>query len=155
MNFDPLEFVSVTLAFLALVVGVTVWIVSRIAALSERHVTESGKLRLDITSHLDVALKNLQVEIDDMRSDEAKRRQELATITQNASVQMQRQINQLRDASATKPELQATEGRLTSAMVDVKTQVSKISDKLDIIPEIRAELGALARQVREAIGHNP
>jgi predicted nucleic acid-binding Zn-ribbon protein len=155
MNFDPLEFVSVTLAFLALVVGVTVWIVSRIAALSERHVTESGKLRLDITSHLDVALKNLQVEIDDMRSDEAKRRQELATITQNASVQMQRQINQLRDASATKPELQATEGRLTSAMVDVKNQVSKISDKLDIIPEIRAELGALARQVREAVGHKP
>jgi hypothetical protein len=155
MNFDPLEFVSVTLAFLALVVGVTVWIVSRIAALSERHVTESGKLRLDITSHLDVALKNLQVEIDDMRSDEAKRRQELATITQNASVQMQRQINQLRDASATKPELQATEGRLTSAMVDVKSQVAKISDKLDIIPEIRAELGALARQVREAVGHKP
>jgi predicted nucleic acid-binding Zn-ribbon protein len=155
MNFDPLEFVSVTLAFLALVVGVTVWIVSRIAALSERHVTESGKLRLDITSHLDVALKNLQVEIDDMRSDEAKRRQELATITQNASVQMQRQINQLRDASATKPELQATEGRLTSAMVDVKSQVAKISDKLDIIPEIRAELGALARHVREAVGHKP
>jgi hypothetical protein len=155
MNFDPLEFVSVTLAFLALVVGVTVWIVSRIAALSERHVTESGKLRLDITSHLDVALKNLQVEINDMRSDEAKRRQELATITQNASVQMQRQINQLRDASATKPELQATEGRLASAMVDVKSQVAKISDKLDIIPEIRAELGALARQVREAVGHKP
>jgi len=68
---------------------------------------------------------------------------------------IQQQVNQLRDGSATKPELVAVEQRLAYTLNEFKTEsrgeFAKISQKVDRLPAIEANLVAVSRTV-EKIG---
>jgi hypothetical protein len=68
---------------------------------------------------------------------------------------IQQQVNQLRDGSATKPELVAVEQRLAFSLNEFKaesrTEFAKIGQKVDRLPAMEANLVAVSRTV-EKIG---
>ena len=68
-----------------------------------------------------------------------------------AILAIQQQVNQLRDGSATKPELVAVEQRLAASLNEFKaesrTEFAKIGQKVDRLPAMEANLAAVSRAV--------
>jgi DNA repair exonuclease SbcCD ATPase subunit len=149
---DPFEIITVCLTILALYTGVIIWITSRLSSLTEKEILDIGALRIEMNTKVDAAKEAFVVSMESVKSDEGKRRHDLANQAQTAVFQLQSQLNALRDGGATKAELNAVENRLQTAISKVEASVEKLSVKLDIIPEMRLEMSALARLVREAIG---
>jgi DNA repair exonuclease SbcCD ATPase subunit len=149
---DPFEIITVCLTILALYTGVIIWITSRLSSLTEKEILDIGALRIEMNTKVDATKEAFVVSMESVKSDEGKRRHDLANQAQTAVFQLQSQLNALRDGGATKAELNAVENRLQTAISKVEASVEKLSVKLDIIPEMRLEMSALARLVREAIG---
>jgi DNA repair exonuclease SbcCD ATPase subunit len=120
--------------------------------LTEKEILDIGALRIEMNTKVDATKEAFVVGMESVKSDEGKRRHDLANQAQTAVFQLQSQLNALRDGGATKAELNAVENRLQTAISKVEASVEKLSVKLDIIPEMRLEMSALARLVREAIG---
>jgi signal transduction histidine kinase len=149
---DPFEVLAVGLTIVAMYTGALIWITSRLAALSEKQVLDIGALRLELTTKVESLKESSIVGLESMKTEEGKRRHDLANQAQTAIMQLQSQVNQLRDGGATKAELTAVEARLTTAIGEVKIQITKMGDKLDVIPELKSEVSALVRQLRDAMG---
>lgn len=151
-NVDPVEIIAVGLTVAAMYTGALIWITSRLAALSEKQVLDIGSLRLEQNTKVEALKESALAGLEALKSEEGKRRHDLANQAQTAILQLQSQVNQLRDGGATKAELSAVEARLTTAIAEVKVQITKMSDKLDVIPELKSEVSALVRQLRDAMG---
>jgi hypothetical protein len=76
--------------------------------------------------------------MDKLQTQEAKSRQELTASLQAGILSLQQQVNQLRDGSATKPELAAVEQRLAASLNEFKAETraefAKIAQKVDRLP---------------------
>jgi CHASE3 domain sensor protein len=66
---------------------------------------------------------------------------------------LQQQVNQLRDGSATKPELAAVEQRLAATLnefkAETRTDFAKISQKVDRLPAIEAHIASVSSMIEK------
>lgn len=91
--------------------------------------------------------------LDKIQTQEAKSRQEMATALQAGILSLQQQVNQLRDGSATKPELAAVEQRLAATLnefkAETRTEFAKIGQKVDRLPAMEAHLAAVSQMIEK------
>ncbi len=91
--------------------------------------------------------------LDKIQAQESKSRQELAVSVQAGILSLQQQVNQLRDGSATKPELAAVEQRLAATLNEFKAETraefAKIAHKVDRLPAMEAHLTAMSQMIEK------
>ncbi|MBW4023629.1 MAG: hypothetical protein HIU92_10915 [Proteobacteria bacterium] len=141
---DWVGMITVTVTVFALYSSALAWLVG-----------QSARLRSETKRDIEVLESLSERGLDKIQTQESKSRQEMATALQAVIQSLQQQVNQLRDASATKPELAAVEQRLAATLIEFKaetrTEFAKIAHKVDRLPAIEAHLAALSQMI-EKIG---
>lgn len=141
---DWVGMITVTVTVFALYSSALAWLVG-----------QSARLRSETKRDIEVLELLSERGLDKIQTQELKSRQEMATALQAVIQSLQQQVNQLRDASATKPELAAVEQRLAATLIEFKaetrTEFAKIAHKVDRLPAIEAHLAALSQMI-EKIG---
>jgi CHASE3 domain sensor protein len=116
---------------------------------------QNTRLRTETQRDLDALEALAERGLDKIQTQESKSRGELATTLQTTLQSLQQQVNQLRDGSATKPELAAVEQRLAATLnefkAETRTDFAKISQKVDRLPAIEAHLASVSGMI-EKIG---
>jgi hypothetical protein len=102
---DWVGIVTVTVTIFALYASALAWLVG-----------QSGRLRTETKRDIENLEAVGERGLDKIYAQESKSRQELAVSIQGGMLSLQQQVNQLRDASATKPELGAVEQRLATTL---------------------------------------
>jgi len=91
--------------------------------------------------------------LDKIQAQESKSRQELSVSVQAGILSLQQQVNQLRDGSATKPELAAVEQRLAATLnefkAETRTEFARITQKVDRLPAMEAQLAAIGQMIEK------
>lgn len=141
---DWVGMITVTVTVFALYSSALAWLVG-----------QSARLRTETKRDIETLESLSERGLDKIQAQESKSRQELATALQAGIQSLQQQVNQLRDASATKPELAAVEQRLAATLnefkAETRTEFAKIAQKVDRLPAIEAHLAALSQMI-EKIG---
>ncbi|MCB8874785.1 hypothetical protein [Acidisoma silvae] len=90
-----------------------------------------------------------------LRAETRRELESLEALMERGLDKTQTQVNQLRDGSATKPELAAVEQRLAATLNEFKAEArsdfAKISQKVDRLPAIEAHLASVSSMI-EKIG---
>jgi uncharacterized protein (DUF885 family) len=139
---DWVGFITVAVTIFALYSSALAWLVG-----------QSGRLRSETKRDIE-ALESLgERGLDKIQAQESKSRQELATGLQAGIQSLQQQVNQLRDGSATKPELAAVEQRLAATLnefkAETRTEFAKITQKVDRLPAMEAHLTAMSQMIEK------
>jgi CHASE3 domain sensor protein len=141
---DWVGIVTVTVTIFALYSSALAWLVG-----------QSGRLRSETKRDIENLESLAERGLDKIQAQESKSRQELAAALHAGIQSLQQQVNQLRDASATKPELAAVEQRLAATLnefkAETRTEFAKITQKVDRLPAMEAHLAALSQMI-EKIG---
>ncbi len=139
---DWVGIVTVTITIFALYASALAWLVG-----------QSGRLRTETNRDIENLESIAERGLDKIQSQESKSRQELAASLQAGILSLQQQVNQLRDGSATKPELAAVEQRLAATLnefkAETRTEFAKIAQKLDRLPAIEAHLAAMSQMIEK------
>jgi len=139
---DWVGIVTVTITIFALYASALAWLVG-----------QSGRLRTETKRDIENLESIAERGLDKIQSQESKSRQELAASLQAGILSLQQQVNQLRDGSATKPELAAVEQRLAATLnefkAETRTEFAKIAQKLDRLPAIEAHLAAMSQMIEK------
>ena len=139
---DWVGVITVTITVFAFYASALAWLVG-----------QSSRLRNETRREME-ALESLgERGLDKIQTQEAKSRQELATALQAGLQSVQQQVNQLRDGSATKPELAAVEQRLAATLnefkAETRTEFAKIGHKVDRLPAMEAHLAAVSQMIEK------
>ncbi len=141
---DWIGIAAVTLTLFALYSSALAWLIG-----------QSTRLRNETRHDLEALEALAERGLDKIQIQESRSRGELATSLQSGLHSLQQQVNQLRDGSATKPELVAVEQRLAATLSEFKaetrTDFAKISQKVDRLPAIEAHLASVSGMI-EKIG---
>jgi hypothetical protein len=139
---DWVGIVTVTITIFALYASALAWLVG-----------QSGRLRAETRRDIENLEALGERGMDKLQTQEAKSRQELAASLQAGLLSLQQQVNQLRDGSATKPELAAVEQRLAASFNEFKAETraefAKIAQKVDRLPAMEAHLTALSQMIEK------
>jgi CHASE3 domain sensor protein len=139
---DLIGVATVTLTLLALYSSALAWLIG-----------QNSRLRNETRQELDSLGASGERSLDKLQTQEAKSRQELSNNVQTAMQSLQHQINQLRDASATKPELAAVEQRLSAGLnefkAEARTDFARIVQKVDRLPAIEAHIAAVSQMIEK------
>lgn len=138
---------AVMLTLLALYSSALAWLIG-----------QNTRLRTETRRELESLESLSERSLDKFQMQEAKSRQEMANTLQAGMQSLQQQVNQLREGSATKPELSAVEQRLAAALnefkAEARTDFAKIAQKVDRLPAIEAHLASVIQMV-EKLGTIP
>lgn len=141
---DWIGIATVTITVFALYSSALAWLVG-----------QSARLRTETRREIETLESIGERGLDKIQTQEAKSRQELASALQAGLQSLQQQVNQLRDGSATKPELAAVEQRLAATLnefkAETRTEFAKIGQKVDRLPAMEAHLAAVSQMI-EKIG---
>lgn len=114
---------------------------------------QNTRLRSETRRELEALESLSERSLDKFQMQEAKSRQEMANTLQAGIQSLQQQVNQLREGSATKPELSAVEQRLAAALnefkAEARTDFAKIAQKVDRLPAIEAHLASVIQMVEK------
>ncbi len=139
---DWVGIVTVTVTIFALYASALAWLVG-----------QSGRLRTETKRDVENLEAIAERGLDKMQAQEAKSRQELAASLHAGILSLQQQVNQLRDGSATKPELVAVEQRLAASLnefkAEARTEFAKIAQKVDRLPAMEAHLTAMSQMIEK------
>jgi hypothetical protein len=139
---DWVGIVTVTVTVFALYASALAWLVG-----------QSGRLRTETKRDIETLEAIAERGLDKIQGQESKSRQELAASLQAGILSLQQQVNQLRDGSATKPELAAVEQRLAATLnefkAETRTEFAKIAQKVDRLPAIEAHLAAMSQMIEK------
>ena len=141
---DWIGVATVMLTLFALYSSVLAWLIG-----------QNARLRMETRRDLEALESLSERSLDKIQMQEAKSRQDLASTLQVGIQSLQQQVNQLREGSATKPELAAVEQRLAAALNEFKAEAradfAKIAQKVDRLPAIEAHLASVIQMI-EKIG---
>jgi CHASE3 domain sensor protein len=141
---DWIGIATVTLTLFALYSSAIAWLIG-----------QNTRLRAETQRELEVLEAVAERGLDKIQAQESKSRGDLAATLQTGLQSLQQQVNQLRDGSATKPELTAVEQRLSATLnefkAETRTDFAKISQKVDRLPAIEAHIAAVSSMI-EKIG---
>jgi hypothetical protein len=139
---DWVGIITITVTVFALYASAVAWLVG-----------QSGRLRAETRRDIENMESVGERGIDKIQAQEAKSRQELAVSLQAGILSLQQQVNQLRDGSATKPELAAVEQRLAATLNEFKAETraefAKIAQKVDRLPAMEAHLTAMSQMIEK------
>ena len=139
---DWVGIVTVTVTIFALYASALAWLVG-----------QSGRLRTETKRDIESLESIAERGLDKIQTQESKSRQELAASLQAGLLSLQQQVNQLRDGSATKPELAAVEQRLAATLNEFKAETraefAKIGQKVDRLPAMEAHLTAMSQMIEK------
>jgi hypothetical protein len=139
---DWVGIVTVTVTIFALYASALAWLVG-----------QSGRQRAETRRDIENLEALGERGMDKLQTQEAKSRQELTASLQAGILSLQQQVNQLRDGSATKPELAAVEQRLAASLNEFKAETraefAKIAQKVDRLPAMEAHLTALSQMIEK------
>jgi hypothetical protein len=139
---DWVGIVTVTVTVFALYASALAWLVG-----------QSGRLRTETKRDIENLEAIAERGLDKIQAQESKSRQELATSLHAGILSLQRQVNQLRDGSATKPELAAVEQRLAATLnefkAETRAELAKITQKVDRLPAMEAHLTAISQMIEK------
>ncbi len=139
---DWVGIVTVTVTIFALYASALAWLVG-----------QSGRLRTETKRDIENLESIAERGLDKIQAQESKSRQELAVSVQAGILSLQQQVNQLRDGSATKPELAAVEQRLAATLNEFKAETraefAKIAHKVDRLPAMEAHLTAMSQMIEK------
>ena len=139
---DWVGIVTVTVTIFALYASALAWLVG-----------QSGRLRAETKRDIENLEAVGERGLDKIHAQESRQRQELAASVQGGILSLQQQVNQLRDASATKPELGAVEQRLAATLNEFKAETraefAKIAQKVDRLPAMEAHLTAMSQMIEK------
>jgi hypothetical protein len=139
---DWVGIVTVILTIFALYASALAWLVG-----------QSGRLRTETKTDIENLEAIAERSLDKIQAQESKSRQELAGSLQAGLLSLQQQVNQLRDGSATKPELAAVEQRLAATLnefkAETRTEFAKIAQKVDRLPAMEAHLTAMSQMIEK------
>lgn len=139
---DWVGIVTVTVTIFALYASALAWLVG-----------QSGRLRTETKRDIETLEAIAERGLDKIQAQESKSRQELGTSLQAGLLSLQQQVNQLRDGSATKPELAAVEQRLAFTLNEFKAETraefAKIAQKVDRLPAMEAHLTAVSQMIEK------
>jgi hypothetical protein len=114
---------------------------------------QNSRLRSETQRELQSLEALMERGLDKIQTQDAKSRGETAAALQASTLSLQQQINQLRDGSATKPELAAVEQRLAATLnefkAETRTDFAKISQKVDRLPAIEAHLATVSGMIEK------
>jgi hypothetical protein len=137
---DWVGIVTVTVTIFALYASALAWLVG-----------QSGRLRTETKRDIETLEAVGERGLDKFQAQESKSRQELAVSLQGGILSLQQQVNQLRDGSATKPELAAVEQRLAATLnefkAETRSEFAKIVQKVDRLPAMEAHLTAMSQMI--------
>jgi len=139
---DWVGVVTVTVTVFALYASALAWLVG-----------QSGRLRTETKRDIENLESISERGLDKLQAQESKSRQELAASLHAGILSLQQQVNQLRDGSATKPELAAVEQRLAATLnefkAETRTEFAKITQKVDRLPAMEAHLAAISQMIEK------
>ena len=139
---DWVGIVTITITIFALYASALAWLVG-----------QSGRLRTETKREIESLEMICERGLDKIQAQEAKSRQELAASLQAGILSLQQQVNQLRDGSATKPELAAVEQRLAASLnefkAEARSEFAKIAHKVDRLPAMEAHLTAMSQMIEK------
>jgi hypothetical protein len=139
---DWVGIVTVTVTIFALYASALAWLVG-----------QSGRLRTETKRDIETLEAVGERGLDKFQAQESKSRQELAVSLQGGILSLQQQVNQLRDGSATKPELAAVEQRLAATLnefkAETRSEFAKIVQKVDRLPAMEAHLTAMSQMIEK------
>jgi hypothetical protein len=139
---DWVGVVTVTVTIFALYASALAWLVG-----------QSGRLRTETKRDIETLESIAERGLDKLQGQESKSRQELATSLHAGILSLQQQVNQLRDGSATKPELAAVEQRLAATLnefkAETRTEFARITQKVDRLPAMEAQLAAIGQMIEK------
>ncbi|GAB0115303.1 hypothetical protein [Acidisoma sp. C75] len=139
---DWIGVATVTLTLFALYSSALAWLVG-----------QHSRLRNETREELETIEALNERSLDKIQTQEAKSRQDLSATVQTSLHSLQQQVNQLREVSATKPELTAVEQRLSSGLnefkAEARTDFSRIAQKVDRLPAIEAHLAAVSQMIEK------
>jgi CHASE3 domain sensor protein len=139
---DWVGFITVAVTIFALYSSALAWLVG-----------QSGRLRSETKRDIEALESLAERGLDKIQAQESKSRQELATALQAGILSLQQQVNQLRDGSATQPELAAVEQRLAATLnefkAETRTEFAKITQKVDRLPAMEAHLAAVSLMIEK------
>lgn len=114
---------------------------------------QNARLRTETRRELEALESLSERSLDKIQTQEAKSRQDMAGTLQVGIQSLQQQVNQLREGSATKPELAAVEQRLAAALnefkAEARTDFAKIAQKVDRLPAIEAHLASVIQMIEK------
>jgi hypothetical protein len=158
--------VTLTVTIFALYSSALAWLVGQsgklrsetkkdLERLEGKESLDIGALRLEMTARIEGLEASAEKGLDKIQAQESKARHDLANTLQTGLFATQQQVNQLRDGSATKPELVAVEQRLAASLnefkVEARAEFGKIEQKVDRLPSMEAQLLSVA-QALDKIG---
>jgi chromosome segregation ATPase len=167
---DWLGWITIVIAILGVSGSSFAWVSGQINKIRTEFHTRDDSIRVELQKDLDAARQKEGLDIGALRSEALTKLESLdqrfskalhdavgETTRTLASVQLQ--MNQMRDQSATKQELNAAEVRLVSTITEVKTEtkteLAKLSIKVDKIseqlPAILAQLNHLAATIDKIV----
>ena len=139
---DWVGIVTVIVTIFALYASALAWLVG-----------QSGRLRTETKRDIETLEAIAERGLDKIQAQKSKSRQELASSLQAGVLSLQQQVNQLRDGSATKPELVAVEQRLAATLnefkAETRSEFAKISQKVDRLPAMEAHLTAMSQMIEK------
>ena len=139
---DWVGIVTVTVTIFALYASALAWLVG-----------QSGRLRTETKRDIENLESMGERGMDKLQTQESKSRQELSLSLQAGILSLQQQVNQLRDGSATKPELAAVEQRLAATLNEFKAETradfAEIAHKVDRLPAMEGHLTALSQMIEK------
>jgi tRNA U34 5-carboxymethylaminomethyl modifying GTPase MnmE/TrmE len=139
---DWVGIVTVTVTIFALYASALAWLLG-----------QSGRLRTETKRDIENLESIAERGLDKIQAQESKSRQELSVSVQAGILSLQQQVNQLRDGSATKPELAAVEQRLAATLNEFKAETraefAKIAQKVDRLPAMEAHLTAMSQMIEK------
>lgn len=141
---DWIGVATITLTLFALYSSALAWLIG-----------QNTRLRSETQRELESLEALTERGLDKIQMQESKSRGDLGTTLQAGVQSLQQQVNQLRDGSATKPELAAVEQRLAATLnefkAETRTDFAKISQKVDRLPAIEAHIASVSSMI-EKIG---
>ena len=139
---DWVGIVTIVVTIFALYASALAWLVG-----------QSGRLRSETKRDIENLEAIGERGLDKFQAQESKSRQELAASLHAGIISLQQQVNQLRDGSATKPELAAVEQRLGATLNEFKAETraefAKIAHKVDRLPAMEAHLSAISQMIEK------
>lgn len=139
---DWIGVATVTLTFFALYSSALAWLIG-----------QNTRLRSETRRELESLEALTERGLDKIQMQESKSRGDLGTTLQAGVQSLQQQVNQLRDGSATKPELAAVEQRLAATLnefkAETRTDFAKISQKVDRLPAIEAHIASVSSMIEK------
>ena len=139
---DWIGVATVTLTLFALYSSALAWLIG-----------QNSRLRSETQRELESLESLMERGLDKTQMQESKSRSELGTTLQAGVQSLQQQVNQLRDGSATKPELAAVEQRLAATLnefkAETRTDFAKISQKVDRLPAIEAHIASVSSMIEK------